>query len=319
MMRTLRCRGFTLVELLVVVAIIGVLVALLLPAIQAARESARRSQCSNHLKQIGLAFHNFQDTYGWLPTGGRDGDHRVSFSGSYALTRHGWNWTYWILPFLEENTVFDMATDEDDPVPPGSGRNAQDDAVGREAIATYYCPSRRSPVAYGGFYRCDFAGNAGEYSEGGHSSGVSRGDRGVLMMTDHRRTRVELILDGSSNTLMVAEKALHPDAAGEDGGDNERWNNAGWDTDVPRWGALSTGEGLRPIPDSAAPVPPDWTTGPLAPHSFGRWHPYFGSSHPGGINACMADGSVRHINFTVEAEVFRLISLTDTGEAVSLR
>lgn len=320
--------GFTLVELLVVIAIIGVLIALLLPAIQAARESARRSQCSNNLKQIGLAIHNFQDVYGRLPTGARDGDHRVPDALTACCnsrTRYGWSFWYHILPFIEQRGLYDLATDADDPPTPGSGQNSKENIVAQKFVTTYYCPSRRLPEPYGSgkFYRSDYAGNAGQRGEGDIRDTPSGGLRGPIIQTDRNRTRIELIRDGSSNTILVAEKALHPKSFGSDGGDNERWNNAGWDEDIIRFGAgrLNNGTeyGLPPIPDNTAPYNPGsgWTTiKDLGGRTWGQWHPFFGSSHPGGMNACMVDGGVRFISFTVNADTFRRLSLTDDGETV---
>ncbi len=323
--------GFTLVELLVVIAIIGVLVALLLPAVQAARESARRMQCSNNLKQIGLAFHNFQDTYGNLPNGGRDGDHRHHATSvcCRASTRQGFNWTYQIMPFMEQSVVYDLVSEGDDPVQATGSTtanptvyNSRENLPAQQAIKAYYCPSRRSPTQHSTFYRCDYAGNAGQRDTTVNiRSGVNRGDRGVVRQKDSPlgKLTIERIRDGSSNTLMVAEKALHPQSFGTDGGDNERYTNAGWDEDVVRFGAFYTGEGIPPIPDMKAPFAPTWQIDPSIPlaSSFGQWHPYFGSSHPGGINACLADGSVRSIAFNIDRSVFRLASLTDSGEAFS--
>jgi prepilin-type N-terminal cleavage/methylation domain-containing protein len=312
--------GFTLVELLVVIAIIGVLVGLLLPAVQAARESARRTQCSNNQKQIGIAFHNFQDTYKHLPNGGRDGHHETEATTvcCRSKTVHGFNWTFHILPFMEQNNIFELADYDADPDPSSGNYHPAEDLVAQQAIEVYYCPSRRFPIPLGSgkFYRCDYAGNAGERTEAGVRTKTNGGLTGVVVQTDLSKMRVETIRDGSSNTLMVAEKGLHLDAhndAGEDGGDNERWSNAGWDEDVVRWGAgkLNDGTvyGLPPLPDNKAPAPPTYT--PVVDaggRSWTKWHPYFGGPHPGGIVAVLGDGSVRSINFEVEHEVFRRLS-----------
>jgi len=325
-------RAFTLVELLVVIAIIGILIALLLPAVQAARESARRSQCTNNLKQIGLAFHTFQDTHGHLPSGGRDGDYRLpnTLTGSTccrSATRSGWTWCYKILPFMEQNSVYELGSDANDPVTPGAGYNNDENIVAQEVIEGFYCPTRRDPKAHdsGLFYRTDYAGSVGERGPDNVRDPSSAGLKGVVIRTGSGTTCIERIRDGSSNTIMVGEKALHPESFGEEGGDNERWNNVGWDECVIRFGAgmLSDGAtyGLPPIPDLEATheVNGSWTTiTDLGGRTWGQWHPYFGSSHIGGTNFCMADGSVRLISFVVDSETFRHVSLTNDGETVTL-
>ncbi|WP_153555742.1 DUF1559 domain-containing protein [Roseimaritima sediminicola] len=323
-------RGFTLVELLVVIAIIGVLVGLLLPAVQAAREAARRMQCKNHLKNMGLACHNFQDTLGYLPGGARDGDHRVPDpleDCCRSQTRYGWSWSYQILAYIEQDNVYDLSSETYDPIVGSGGYNTQEDIVAQAHSPIYSCPSRRQPKPYGsgGFYRVDYAGNAGTRGPGSVRERASSGLDGVIMQTDRGRTRIEQIRDGSSNTLMIGEKALHRNSFGSEGGDNERWNNAGWDEDVVRFGAGLLADGTRygipPITDEQATHYENgaWTTvtdrGGI---SWGAWHPFFGSSHSGGTNFCLGDGSVRLIAETVDAEVFRRMSVSNDGEVVEL-
>ncbi len=319
-------RAFTLVELLVVIAIIGVLIALLLPAVQAARESARRTQCTNNLKQIGLAFHNFQDTHGHLPQGSRDGDHRNDSLTACcrAQTLHGWCFLYHILPYIEQQPLFDLASEADDPTEGSSSYNSKENIVAQQFVPGFYCPTRRDPIAYGSaeFYRADYVGCAGEFGPVGGSNYERDegwgGLRGMVTQTDREKTRIERVRDGSSNTIMVGEKALHPEAFGTDGGDNERWSNNGWDTDMRRFGAgkLSDGTtfGIPPIKDMEAPhvVNGSWTTvTDKGGNSWGQWHPFFGSSHAGGCNFCMGDGSVRLISYNVDDEQFRRLSITN--------
>src|SRR5688572_27645245 len=98
-------RGFTLVELLVVIAIIGILVALLLPAVQAAREAARRMQCGNNLKQIGISIHNYHDTYKSFPSGWICPS---VATGAMAVDQESWGWSSLILPFMEQQALHDQ-------------------------------------------------------------------------------------------------------------------------------------------------------------------------------------------------------------------
>jgi prepilin-type N-terminal cleavage/methylation domain-containing protein len=132
-------RGFTLVELLVVIAIIGVMVGLLLPAVQAAREAARRMQCSNNVKQIGLALHNYVGTFTKLPPGstGLPNAAGTNFNG------HGWVWHASILPFIEQSTLYDAIQGPD-----GMGNELGDQNSGKPLIVrqttvpTFWCPSQ---------------------------------------------------------------------------------------------------------------------------------------------------------------------------------
>lgn len=130
-----RSAGFTLVELLVVIAIIGILIALLLPAVQAAREAARRSQCSNHVKQLGLALQMYHDTYKHFPPGHEEsGDDGPSY-------RHQLSWLTLCLPYLEESNIAAMIEPSMIDPTQNAHKNPLLVPAGRQVIATFTCPS----------------------------------------------------------------------------------------------------------------------------------------------------------------------------------
>jgi prepilin-type N-terminal cleavage/methylation domain-containing protein len=363
--------GFTLIELLVVIAIIGVLIALLLPAVQSAREAARRAQCSNNLKQIGLGFMNFESANGHLPQGPHDGHPRAvnpdgtpnpagynydetpgsAYGGTTccnAAHPDGWNHFFKILPYMEQQQVYNLAN-FDVPKLWGSGRWADyggEDSVSFAAIGAYYCPSRRGVELYGDPQRSrnDYAGCAGFLQGETYECIGVHGDpnsmrfvpalpNGMVPIGDERSTpnlgntggrkgaivwsgkgwkrKLADFRDGTSNSILVSEKSLPLDRFGADGGDNERWNNSGWDEDNIRFHFV-------PVADDQAPSLNGHCQNPSTPKTGGNlWRRMFGSSHPGGVNAVLGDGSVRFIKFTVDPSIFRRMSVIDDGEPLS--
>lgn len=358
-----RRTGFTLIELLVVIAIIAVLISLLLPAVQSAREAARRAQCVNNLKQIGLGFMNHESTYSHLPTGPYDQDpNAVNSSGtstppvydetpgsSYGATAccnaahpNGWNHFFKILPFIEQQSVYNLANFASPPVHSGRPANFNgEDDVARVGIASFYCPTRRAVTGYGStpMYRNDYAGCAGFMQGqayectsnptafvppapnglspiGDERANVNQGNTGgrkgaIAWSARGAKRRLADFADGTSNSIMVAEKSLPMDRHGSDGGDNERWNNSGWDEDCIRYHFVPVSDQQAPSFNGQCSTPPNPTTGGTL------WRRMFGGPHPGGINAVFGDGSVKFIKYSVDPSTFRRLCVIDDNEPIS--
>jgi len=280
-------RAFTLIELLVVIAIIAILIALLVPAVQKVREAAARTQCINNLKQIAVACHSYHDGLRQLPNAGSDGPNKNCCNASI---RTGWTWMYQILPYIEQDNVF---------------RATSDTTVAQTAIPIYYCPTRRPPTLYSNGGRGDYGGNGGLNMANEGREGVfirqwkSPSTAKPITAPVEQRRRITDIGDGTSNTLLVAEKQVHRNRLGGTGGDNEPWNNSGWDQDHVRFG-------------EAVPEPDD-----KHPDSSSFWSVRFGGPHSGVFTAAFADGSVRTIRYGLSADNWRRICLINDGEVVN--
>ena len=229
-----RRRGFTLVELLVVIAIIAILVVLLLPAVQAARESARRSQCMNHIRNLALGFHNHESAHGFFPSaGGPDWTHHMTYVKgvpAVAPDQHG-GWGFQILPFVEMNEVW---------VGPQGATNMEKSI---HAISTplpfMFCPSRREPEVVVAGDWLQSPGNSGksfghaknDYAASSHDS-TERFPRGIGMVTQMQPVYVKQVTDGLSKTLLLAEKQMNVQLLGQmQANDNEGYT-CGWNHDI---------------------------------------------------------------------------------------
>lgn len=310
--------GFTLVELLVVIAIIGILVALLLPAIQAAREAARRTQCVNNLKQMGVAILNYEGTKRSFPFGRWNvttdtSKHTVP---DRTAKSNDQSWQVVALPYAEEQGIasqYDL-------------KKAWFDPANRTAIsaplAIFICPSvpasgrydpsfTTSPTPYPGDYGCtngvgapiwdQHIGEIGKYP--GEVSGQGEDDSHVIgVMTkrfDRTVCRAKDITDGLSKTILVTESAGKPDLYTD--------GHAGDTTGSPALIAVGTGWA---DPDSGFTIAKE----PVINHI--NDNEIYGF-HPGGAEACFADGSVRFLSATLETVVGIALVTRNGGETVS--
>ncbi len=329
--------AFTLVELLVVIAIIGILIALLLPAVQAARSAARRMSCTNNLKQIGLALHNYHDTYGRFPpssTGALLGPMADTLTTTLPdpnapgdPSGHVYSWHAMLLPYLEQSAVadaidFNRATWDDTNGDDEDNQDNEDDQDtsppnGNVAIAKTEIVGLRCPAFAG-----EFVTMAGEYKEpkiwiqlplsnyvgmGASTWEQLNGDEpdGVLFPANGNRqasTRIAGILDGTSNTIMVTE-TREPRYA--------TW----WEGSTATIVALSHADPekhtLNRTPylsmsdlnsmESISGYLNDWEYGPS-------------SDHQGGANHVLADGSVRFLTDDINHETYKALSTRNASD-----
>ncbi|QDV54547.1 DUF1559 domain-containing protein [Rosistilla oblonga] len=290
-MKTIKNRNaFTLVELLVVIAIIGILVGLLLPAVQAAREAARRMQCSNNIKQMGLALHNYHDTHNSLPPGWID--------DSTNQNRMGWM-TY-ILPYIEQTAIHDgMKNVGAYDVPwynlpeMTTGTTDVPDPYAKMVLDAYVCPSdpsRGTNEALGGYGKSNYTGVGGaHYLASGGANGT---------FYDHSFVRFRDMTDGLSNVMSVGERSTVEQAS-------RSWLKRG-----TIWiGAYSAGTYYHNNAISSA------STYYSINGAAGSYN--FTSAHPGGVQFLFGDGSAHFISETIDLVTYRNLGSINDGSPVS--
>ena len=351
-MRGSRVHGFTLVELLVVIAIIGILVALLLPAVQAAREAARRMQCTNNLKQIALAQHNYHDTYKNFATAS-------SWRRGPDSRRESWSEKVMLLPFLEQQPAYDQTNWSIQPYDPHGWHGNDNIQTQSTKLSMFNCPSNPSEQA-NGRGNFTYAVNTGTAfhpphrgTAGAAPNSVGNGTGMVAFMRYDPRSnpdrndamvRFASVTDGTANTAFYSEFVIG-DENRRDVNDKKQhkfqvysWtggntNKAARDSCLAHtglvtpdrgrmrgagwaWSFMGTGNGY-----SHTMLPNDkachcYSSG--CDDWYGRNQMSASSFHPGGVNVALADGSVRNVAETVSEDVWWAVGTRAGGETESL-
>ena len=306
-----RSRGFTLIELLVVIAIIAVLIALLLPAVQQAREAARRSQCKNNLKQLGLAMFNYEETHRSFPL------------GSYAPTSTMANWRAHLLPFLDQSPVYMRLNFNGGNFMSGGLTVGSNDILANLSMSVYVCPSSPLSPTVGGQGNSQntlmhmYVGISGAYPDPalrtvGFTSnyGGFYANNGSLL--HNQITRIADFTDGSSNTMLIGEQSGRVGTA-----DIRSAYYGGW---------CGT---TFPAPVTGTVQGDAWSTGLTTVQyqinakvaAGGSGDPYdantiLNSFHVGGIHMLMGDGTVRFLSENANMDTVRKLAARDDGTVV---
>jgi len=302
----MRRNAFTLVELLVVIAIIGVLIALLLPAVQQAREAARRMQCSNNLKQLGLALHNYSDTYGSFPPAG--------------ITTNQLSWNVFILPFMEQQNVHQLAD-----FTQGTLQDPGKKEVGANRIDGFLCPSgvdlftgwkhdnAHVPTGSGvepyTTHYYGVMGPSGTNPESGSAYNVTAlttghyggyGQQGALTFPQPAAFRD--FVDGTSNTYAVGEIS---------------WSTAAQpNTTARNWVFGANGSFDQTVENRAFPTSKNIYY-PINTNIVSTFNnTSFGSLHPGGAMFAKVDGSVSFVPETIDFDTYLATASRDGGEVI---
>ena len=304
--RLTRQRGFTLIELLVVIAIIAILIALLLPAVQQAREAARRMQCKNNLKQLGLAIHNYSEAVGAFPPGWLDCRPGNPPAGAAPGL---WAWSAFLLPYLDQSPLFSQLTLEWFPVLASTPRT-------QTSLGGLRCPSDTGPKnSWQNIATSSYPAVAGDVlltaapwpGQSNPALANTQNLHGSFAWNSSRRMRD--FTDGMSNTIIVGERQ---NANGVfNGAGNNTQAPAGETGGVTHWAGLST-----------ADLAVAWyqalgeTSGPMNVYTQPEIFQRFSSRHTGGCNFLFCDGAERFISETVYTPTYRNLSNISDGNVL---